>query len=202
MKKKRIIVGISGADGVRLAVRLLHTLREKDYETHLIITDDGWDALWRETGLDPLQVCKIVHAVYSEKDTDVPMVQSRWNCLGMIVVPCSGDLLEHMLGGHTRNLLLRMVDRTLKQGRPLVLVPTEFPQTSECLNKQAELAEQGTVILPPTVFFGSRSGEENRENLETMEDRWIRQILEPFAQLEGTAGEKKRSPLAQTVEVC
>ncbi len=38
---KRIVIGISGASGVIYGVRMLSLLREKDFETHLILSEAG-----------------------------------------------------------------------------------------------------------------------------------------------------------------
>jgi 4-hydroxy-3-polyprenylbenzoate decarboxylase len=44
----RLIVGISGASGAPLAILLLSALKEKDVETHLVITEGGVlaQAIW------------------------------------------------------------------------------------------------------------------------------------------------------------
>ncbi|MBE9504704.1 MAG: 3-octaprenyl-4-hydroxybenzoate carboxy-lyase, partial [Proteobacteria bacterium] len=36
---KRIVIGISGASGVIYGVRMLSLLKEKDFETHLILSE-------------------------------------------------------------------------------------------------------------------------------------------------------------------
>jgi 4-hydroxy-3-polyprenylbenzoate decarboxylase len=41
LMSKRIVVGISGASGVMYGARLLEVLKDKDYETHLIISESG-----------------------------------------------------------------------------------------------------------------------------------------------------------------
>ncbi len=38
---KRIVIGISGASGVIYGVRMLSLLKEKDFETHLILSEAG-----------------------------------------------------------------------------------------------------------------------------------------------------------------
>lgn len=50
-KKRRIVVGISGASGAEMGVRLLEILRGvPDVETHLVVTDGAAEAMRREAG--------------------------------------------------------------------------------------------------------------------------------------------------------
>lgn len=60
MDKKRIIVGISGASGMPLALELLRQLqgRREKIETHLLYTDGAVQTLRRETGQKPEQLEK------------------------------------------------------------------------------------------------------------------------------------------------
>ena len=47
----RLIVGISGASGVVYGIRALEVLREKDLETHLVITKSAELTLGYETDI-------------------------------------------------------------------------------------------------------------------------------------------------------
>jgi len=48
---KRIVIGISGASGVIYGVRMLSLLKEKDFETHLILSEAGKKNIEIETSL-------------------------------------------------------------------------------------------------------------------------------------------------------
>lgn len=66
MDKKRIIVGISGASGMPLALELLRQLqgRREKIETHLLYTDGAVQTLRRETGQKPEQLEKMADYVH------------------------------------------------------------------------------------------------------------------------------------------
>ena len=55
--------------------------------------------------------------------------------------------------GNSWNLLVRAADVTLKERRPLIIVPRETPLHLGHLRALTTLAELGAVILPPMVAF-------------------------------------------------
>ena len=71
----------------------------------------------------------------------------------MAVIPCSMKTLAGVHSGYAGNLLLRAVDVTIKERRPLVLVARETPLSPIHLRNMAELAAMGVVILPPMLSF-------------------------------------------------
>lgn len=66
--RPRIIVGITGASGSILGLRMLAALRALDIESHLIITRAGRLTLHYETGLKPADVAKMADVVHSVDD--------------------------------------------------------------------------------------------------------------------------------------
>ncbi|KPK29554.1 MAG: 3-octaprenyl-4-hydroxybenzoate carboxy-lyase, partial [Nitrospira bacterium SG8_3] len=46
---KRIVIGISGASGVIYGIKMLSLLQEKDFQTHLIISESGRQNIEIET---------------------------------------------------------------------------------------------------------------------------------------------------------
>jgi 4-hydroxy-3-polyprenylbenzoate decarboxylase len=55
--------------------------------------------------------------------------------------------------GLADNLLRRAADVTLKERRPLVIVPRETPLSDTHLENMASLARRGVVVLPPHPPF-------------------------------------------------
>ena len=56
----RLIVGITGASGIVIAVELLKRLKDfKEVETHLIITDGGQLTIRDETNLDVYDINRL-----------------------------------------------------------------------------------------------------------------------------------------------
>src|SRR5918911_490878 len=72
---------------------------------------------------------------------------------GMLVVPCSMGTVSGIAAGASGNLLERAADVTLKEFRPLVLVPRETPLSAIHLENMLKLARIGVRIVPPIPAF-------------------------------------------------
>ena len=150
MDKKRIIVGISGASGMPLALELLRQLqgRREKIETHLLYTDGAVQTLRRETGQKPEQLEKMADYVHDNHNIGAAPASGSFRTDGMIVVPCSMKTVAGIASGYSDNLLLRAADVTLKERRRL-----ECPLSSIHLRNMYELSRMGAVILPPVLSF-------------------------------------------------
>jgi len=71
----------------------------------------------------------------------------------MIVIPCSMKTLAGLASGFAENLLLRAADVTLKEKRPLILVPRESPLSAVHLENMLKLARLGVHIIPACPAF-------------------------------------------------
>ncbi len=175
MNKKRIIVGVSGASGVPLAVALLHALRQANTEIHLIVTSGGKTTLAEETDLSFDQFCALADIVHNEFDFAAPPSSGSWKCDGMVVIPCSMKTLAGIHSGYTENLLLRAADVTIKEGRKLVLVPRECSMSPIHLRNQYELSMMGVTILPPVLSYYHHP-----QTIQDMEHHLVGKILDRF----------------------
>lgn len=155
MDKKRIIVGISGASGMPLALELLRQLqgRREQIETHLLYTDGAVQTLRKETGQKPEQLEKMADYVHDNHNIGAAPASGSFRTDGMIVVPCSMKTVAGIVSGYSDDLLLRAADVTLKECRRLVLVTRECPLSSIHLRNMYELSRMGAVILPPVLSF-------------------------------------------------
>jgi 4-hydroxy-3-polyprenylbenzoate decarboxylase len=74
---------------------------------------------------------------------------------GMVVVPASTAAVAGIAIGLSKDLLQRAADVTLKERRPLVVVPRETPYTRATLQHLLELHDAGATVLPASPGFYS-----------------------------------------------
>lgn len=153
---RRIVVGISGASGAILGVRLLQVLRDLGVETHLVMSKAAELTLAYETDWTGARVRKLAARAYHANDVAAPIASGSFRSLGMIVMPCSVKTMSEIATGVTGNLLARAADVCLKERRPLVLAVRETPLHAIHLRNMTTLAEMGAIIAPPMPGFYSR----------------------------------------------
>jgi 4-hydroxy-3-polyprenylbenzoate decarboxylase len=149
----RVAVGISGASGAVLGLRLLEVLKEMRVETHAVMTKAAERILRDEHGASREDVAKLAHRLYDVDDFTAPIASGSFKVDGMVVAPCSMKTLAGIVCGYSDNLLLRAADVTLKERRPLVLVVREAPLSVVHLRNMLAAAEMGAVVLPPVLTF-------------------------------------------------
>ncbi len=154
-----VVVGISGASGAVLARRALEWLGAHGYSIIVVASEMG-EQVWREeldASLDEVLAQGRdagwdlrrypIHAM------SAPIASGTFATQGMIVVPCSMSTLAAIAHGFADNLLHRAADVTIKERRPLVLVPRETPLSAIHLSNMLTLAQLGVHIVPPMPAF-------------------------------------------------
>lgn len=90
---------------------------------------------------------------YAISDIGAPIASGGLVTMGMLVLPCSMGTLAGIATGAAGNLLERAADVTIKEYRPLVLVPRETPLSAIHLENMLKLARLGVRIVPPMPAF-------------------------------------------------
>lgn len=152
-KKRRIVVGVSGASGAIYAYRLLKVLVNSGIEVHFVASKAGLEVLEYECGVGLEQLTKLVYKVYDVNRIDSAIASGSFPCESMVIVPCSMRTLGSLAGGIADNLLTRAADVTLKEGRKLVLVTRETPVHAIHLENMLKLSHAGARILPACPGF-------------------------------------------------
>ena len=152
----RLVVGITGATGTVIGVRILHALREFEVETHLVISRWGRATLEYETDLKAADVHALADHVYAPGDQFAKISSGSFHTDGMIIAPCTMKTLAAVRNGYGEDLIARAADVTLKERRRLVLVPRELPLSEIHLENMLGLARMGAVIVPPMPAFYNR----------------------------------------------
>ena len=149
----RLVVGITGATGTILGVRLLAALRELDVETHLVLSRWGRATLELETGLTASDVYDLADHVHGPGDQAAAISSGSFRTDGMIIAPCSMKTLAAIRAGYGDGLIARAADVTLKERRKLVLVPRELPFSEIHLENMLALTRMGAVVAAPVPAF-------------------------------------------------
>lgn len=173
---KRLIIGISGATGIPIAIELLQQLRKiPDIETHLIYTRGAKLTLQAESSLTEEELCALADVVYDNENIGAAPASGSWESAGMVVVPCSMKTVAGIHSGYSDNLLLRAADVTLKERRKLVLVARECPFSTIHLRNMYELSQMGAMILPPMMAYYNQP-----QSVEDCTGHIVGKILQQF----------------------
>jgi 4-hydroxy-3-polyprenylbenzoate decarboxylase len=175
-----LILAVTGASGAPYAVRLLDVLATHQVPTWLIVSSHGWrllqtecaitdrDALQKATGGDWSSV-----TLYPNDDRGAHPASGSCRTRGMIVCPCSMGTLSAIAHGSSRSLIERAADVTLKEGRPLVVVPRETPLSLVHLRNMTLATEAGAVVLPAMPGFYHRP-----ERIDQLVDFVVQRVLD------------------------
>ncbi|MBL7161417.1 MAG: UbiX family flavin prenyltransferase [Anaerolineales bacterium] len=171
--RRRLVVGISGASGAILGIRMLEVLRVmENIETHLVISPAACMTITQETDWQVSDVLALADVVYKHQDISASIASGSFDTSGMVVIPCSIKTLSAVANSYTDNLLSRAADVTLKEGRPLIMVVREAPLHRGHLRLMDQAAEAGAVIFPPVPTFYSRPA-----SLDEMIDNIVGRVL-------------------------
>ncbi|MGQ9542692.1 MAG: UbiX family flavin prenyltransferase [Candidatus Bathyarchaeia archaeon] len=148
-----MIVGITGASGMAYAWRLLEVLRQKMLEVYVIMTRPAEKILAHELAKEPDEVYALATGHYDIEDLTSPLASGSQNFDAMVVVPCSMASVAAIANGLSKNLLLRVADISLKEGRKLIIVPRETPFSIIHLTNLLKLARSGAIVMPAAPAF-------------------------------------------------
>jgi len=155
---QRVVVGISGASGAALGMRVLELLAATGaVETHLVVSRAGRLTLEHEAGPGALQALRerasVVHPIGAIGAT---IASGSFRTAGMIVAPCSMRTLGAIAACLSDNLLTRAADVHLKERRRLVLLARETPLHLGHLRALLAVTEMGAIVAPPVPAFYRR----------------------------------------------
>jgi 4-hydroxy-3-polyprenylbenzoate decarboxylase len=171
---RRIILAISGASGMEYARLLARALREvPGLELHGIISEGARQVFRHELNSDPLDLEACFHFLHDPANIAAAPASGSWEHSGMIVCPCSMASLAAIATGVGSNLLHRAADVTLKERRPLILVPRETPLSEIHLKNMLRAHRAGAVIMPPCPGFYHRP-----DSIEQLVSQFVGRILE------------------------
>ncbi len=153
---ERLVVGITGASGVILGIRLLQVVQSLGIESHLVLSPAARVTIAQETNwkIGDVQALAAVH--YNDQDIGAAIASGSFATRGMVIIPCSIKTLSAVANSYAESLLTRAADVILKEGRPLLLVVRETPLHRGHIRLMDLAARAGAVIFPPVPAFYTR----------------------------------------------
>ncbi len=168
-----MLIAVTGASGVHLAIRLLEILKEKDVETELIISKNAEKIISVETDYKISEVRKLADKNYEVNDLLAPPASGSYKLDSMIIIPCSMKSLSAIANGYANNLITRAADVAIKEKRKLILVVRETPFSAIHLENMLKLAKLGVIIFPPIPSYYIKP-----ENIDELIEFTIGRILD------------------------
>jgi len=174
-RRRRIVVGISGASGAIYGVRLLALLRTLDVESHLVVSRSAQLTLQQEMQMTLADLKTLADVHYPNADIGAAISSGSFHVDGMIVAPCSIRTLSEIATGCTASLISRAADVMLKERRRLVLMVRETPLHAGHIRSLAAVTEAGAIVYPPVPAFYAKPA-----TLEQMVDHTLGRVLDLF----------------------
>jgi 4-hydroxy-3-polyprenylbenzoate decarboxylase len=177
------VVGVTGASGVRYASRLLAVLPTLVDEVHVVFSDAALRVLHDEEGVAlssaSLTLEKLCGTTannvtfYNCRDIGARIASGSMRTSGMVVIPCSMSTLGALAHGIPTHLVHRAADVTMKEGRPLLIVPRETPLSPIHLENMLTLARYGVKIVPAMPGFYTRP-----TSVDELVDQFVMKVLD------------------------
>jgi 4-hydroxy-3-polyprenylbenzoate decarboxylase len=177
------VVGVTGGSGVRYATRLLQVLPSLVDEVHVVFSDAALRVLNDEeniainaASLSMEKLCGMPAqnvTFYNCRDIGARIASGSMLTSGMVVIPCSMATLGALAHGIPSHLVHRAADVTMKEGRPLIVVPRETPLSAIHLENMLKLAQLGVKVVPAMPAFYNRP-----QSVEQMVDQFIMKVLD------------------------
>ncbi len=174
-----LVLGVTGASGAPYAVRLLSELNAREVPVRLIVSRYGMRLLQEECDIAGLEGLRAATGdwsrveAYDAGDRGGTPASGSARSRGMVICPCSMGTLASVAAGVSRNLVERAADVTLKERRPLVVVPRESPLSAIHLENMLRLTRAGVTVLPAAPGFYHRP-----ETVAEMVDFVVARILD------------------------
>lgn len=155
MKKRKIVVAVSGASGVNIGIKVLELL-PSSVEKHFVMSQNAKTVLDKEM--------KNVY-VHDNEDISASIASGSFGVDAMIIVPCSMNTLAKISCGIADNLTTRCAAVMIKEQKKLILAPREMPFSPIALENMHKLSSLGIIIAPPVMAYYSE-----QQTLDEMEN--------------------------------
>ncbi|MCD6414989.1 MAG: UbiX family flavin prenyltransferase [Candidatus Diapherotrites archaeon] len=153
MPAMKILVAVTGGSGFPLVVRMLDELGNKKVERHLVMSKNARVVMDKESELGVNDLKALSEFWYEPEDISSRICSGSFALDAMVIMPCSMNTLAKVANGIEDNAIARAAGVSLKQERPVILVPRETPLTLPQLENMVKAKRAGCSILPPVVNY-------------------------------------------------
>lgn len=181
----RWVIGVTGASGIRYALRLIEVLSLVGVEQHVVFSDAALRVWHDEEGVgvshanlqqallpEGRPATAAIHC-YNPRDIGASIASGSFQAQGMVICPCSMGTLGAVAHGLSQNLVQRAADVTLKERRRLIIVPRETPLSAIHLENMLTLARCGAAVVPAMPGFYHRP-----QTLQELIDMQVMKVLD------------------------
>lgn len=156
IRKKKIIVAVTGASGAIYAKLLLDNLLRLLDQTEkvAVVMSDNAKEVWRfELGNEDYN--NYPFDFYHKMDFNAPFASGSAKFDTMIIIPCSMGTIARIAHGISNDLISRAADVVLKERRKLIAVVRDTPFSLIHINNLKVVTEAGGIICPAVPSFYS-----------------------------------------------
>ncbi len=149
--KKRIVVALTGASGLKLGDYFLKKIaRHSDFfeKVFVIVSKNAFYVADSEGYNLDLDFYRKNFILQNQEDFASPIASGSYPYDGMVIIPCSMSTLASISNGAGTNLIHRVADVCLKERRKLVVVPRETPFSLIHLENMRKLSLAGGIVAP------------------------------------------------------
>ena len=168
-----VLVAITGASGVDLAVILLEQLKKNRLKRELVITKVAEKIINIETDYSVSDIIELSDKYYDVDDLTAGPASGSYKNNIMIIIPCSMKTLAAIANGYADNLITRAADVIIKERRKLILVVRESPFSAIHLENMLKLSRLGVIIAPPIPSYYIKP-----KNITELNEYFIGRILD------------------------
>ena len=156
IKKKKIIVAITGASGSVYANVLFDNLLKlaDQIEKVGVVMSDNAKEVW-QFELGNTDYDNYSFDFYQKMDFNAPFASGSAKFDTMIIIPCSMGTLGRIAHGISNDLISRAADVVLKERRKLIAVVRDTPFSLIHINNMKIVTEAGGIICPANPSFYS-----------------------------------------------
>uniref|UniRef100_A0A7C4BEF5 UbiX family flavin prenyltransferase n=1 Tax=Ignisphaera aggregans TaxID=334771 RepID=A0A7C4BEF5_9CREN len=152
----KLLLGVTGASGCVIALRLGEVLKGLGHEVYAVVSDEALTVADYECvnrGWFSEKLKSFSSAIYRESDIDADIGSSSNVLDGYLIAPATIKTMAMIVSGLAENLIIRAALVGLRMRKPVVAVVRESPLGVVELSVLLKAARLGIYIVPAVIGF-------------------------------------------------